>query len=564
MNEEMKNSVRETLDRELSDLQVSPVRREALFRNAKGETTVKKKIKWVPVLAVILCMTVAGVALAELGAFDELMALWHDSFDRMNTTAAVDVIDEPDVPEYLDAFEEEYGGVKEDLIISTVPGEGEIGLEAALEIARNEIFDTFATPPEELDAMGVYPEFFRTPYMDEPSEWEFYFTARKNTDINEDAVYTAPGEYRVFINGETGEVTFINWYNDDFWPDYAKRTWDAGKKEYVYEQAKRPDFMKMSVEDRDAFKALFTAEGFDTSALERSDEDQLTSMETYFSFMPPETSLLNTDDPLIDLAVKEIESRFGFTKEDLINCGYVAGYSIYPAAETGICFCYNYEAAGIAQAGECESVGIDYAKRFGMFLVSIDPETNSVTGAIRAASRFVNEKTEDPSLLLGHRNWTADDLPEYYAMRAELRELDEKYRTCQITYEEMRNERDRVMLRHGGDVTIYTADYHSDGPEPLTLAQWLYLNNLSEEQIRKTGSEYILLRSGCSEEQLANVSWIIGTCYDSDEEPDVNKMHPTLLVILEDGNSCTQWYMHFDMELNVTEYTETKDATANG
>ena len=105
MNEEMKNSVRETLDRELADLQVSPVRREALFRNAKGETTVKKKIKWVPVLAVILCMTVAGVALAELGAFDELMALWNDSFERMNTTAAVDVIDEPDVPEYLDEFE---------------------------------------------------------------------------------------------------------------------------------------------------------------------------------------------------------------------------------------------------------------------------------------------------------------------------------------------------------------------------------------------------------------------------------------------------------------------------
>lgn len=564
MNEGMRKKLSRTLDAELDCLRISSVQKDALFMNAKGEKRMKKKISFSLVTAIVLTVILAGAALAATGAFDELMALLNSSFERMNTRDLVDVIDETDVPAYLEQFEKEYGGRKEDLVLSTVPGENDLSLDAALQIARNTIFDSFATPTEELDAMGVYPVFYATPYMDRSSEWQFYFTARRDEDLNEDHYFPAPGEYRVYIDSPSGEVTFCNWYNDEFWPVYAKRTWDAGKRDYVYEQAKKADFLRQSREDQAAFVVLFAGAGYDVSGFDRSAEELLRAMELELNTMDMEKDLMNSGDALVSLALSEMEKRYGLSKADLENCCYIACMSIYPAETKDICFAYNWNIEYEMSLAECENIGISYASRLGLYMIRIDPATLSVASTVHIPRTEAWEKADDPEKLLGRREWTHDDLPEFFRMQAELHDLDEQYRTGLITRSAMLNARDLLMLFYGGDDTIYRAN-HTKDEDVMTLARWLYMNDLTEDMIRQAGMDYIAAYTACTRERMQDASFIIGTQFDDQEHPETSTHHPTLLVILEEGGERTEWYMHFDMDLNVTEYTEQEGTPgANG
>ena len=545
------------IDAELTYIHTSDRQRQMLYENATGGKFMKKKVSLGLVLALVLTLT-ACVALAATGAFDALIAMWENSFQRMNTTAQVDIVDEPEVPAYLEQLEAE-GGKKEDLILSTVPGEGDLSLDDAVRIAKDTIMKKFGTPQEELDAMGVYPTFYKTPYQDSLLQWRVYISPRTNVNLDDDHEYPAPGEYLVEVNSPSGDVSDCFYYNDDFWPDYAQRCWDNGSRDYVYEQAQRAGFMKQSTESRQYFINLFAEAGYDRTPLERaqSDETRLRAMNIDICFAELEDDLLDSSDSFVQTAIAEMESRYGITKEDMAKCSFVAIRSPQPSETVDICFSYNFNKEAAANLGPCEIFGAGYGTRLGYFMICMDAQSGEVISAVN----IIWNETLLPTYtdgLLSRMFWTKDDLPEYYRMMDELRTLDAGYVAGRDSESDLLNKADQIMRRYGGSPDLYTAQREDNGV--YTMAQFLYEHNLTEEAIIEKGKEYLLTHTSCSENDLKQATFLVGTMFDDPVNPDERKIHPTLLVLLEEkNNQSIRWYFQFDLEMNVTQFEESKE-----
>lgn len=149
---------------------------------------------------------------AYLMTKDDMMAIYQQSFDRMNTTMDVDLITLDEVPELEKQY---FRKRKEDLIISSLPMEGDKPYEDALWLAKNALMQHAGATEAELDAMGVYPQLMDYVYMDSESEWEFYFTPLRDTDVMLDHDIPAEGEYRVVIGAQSGHVLSWHWYHND-------------------------------------------------------------------------------------------------------------------------------------------------------------------------------------------------------------------------------------------------------------------------------------------------------------------------------------------------------------
>lgn len=555
MKDPENENIRTILNSELAHVHTSDLQKRALYEHAKGEKAVKKKWSTGLILALGLTLTVCA-ALAATGAFDALIAMWNDSFSRMNTTAQVDIVDEPDVPAYLEQFEASYGGIKEDLILSTVPGDDDLSLEEAVRIAESAVMAKFGTPEAELKAMGVYPYYYETPYQDSVPQWQIRFTPRTDVDLDDDHDHPAPGEYLVSVSSPSGEVGSCFYYNDDFWPEYALRCWESGSRDYVYEQAQRADFMKQGTETRQQFMDLFAGAGYDTAFLQKaqSDEARLRLMVTDICFAELKDDLLSSDDSFVRTAVREMESRFGITMEDMTACRFAAVRSPQPSETVDICFSYNFNREAAAKPGLCETLGSGYGCRLGYFMICMDPRTAEVVSAVN----IIWDEYLLPSYeggLLSRMFWTKDDLPEFYRMMDELRALDAGYVAGRDSESALLNEADKVLLRYGGDPAIYTAQREDSGD--YTLAQFLYDNDLTEEAIIEKGKAYLLSATVCAEEDLKQASFLVGTQYDDTSDPGTGSMHPTLLVLLEKENDHgMMWYFHFDLDLNITLFEE--------
>jgi len=258
--------------------------------------------------SVLLCLALVWTGSGALAQYimtgEEMHAIWQESFDKMNTEGALDIRTLDD----LAAFEAEYtrrtgNERKEDLVFESLPMEGDMPYDEALSYARGLIADKFGTPESELDAMGVYPRLVDYIYMDHESEWEFYFTPRRDTDIHLDHSYDAPGEYRVVFGARTGTVEYVNWYLDGFFPHYALRTWEAGKYEYVYQKALGKAFYEQSVENQQAFERRFEEKGYDTAPIKRTDEELLAAIGTELMFAEPAENLLSSGDAQVEAAL---------------------------------------------------------------------------------------------------------------------------------------------------------------------------------------------------------------------------------------------------------------------
>lgn len=544
------------IDAELIHVHVSDHQRQLLYEHATGGKVVKKKISVGLVLAFILILT-AGVALAETGAFNTLIAMWEDSFRRMNTTAQVDIVDEPEVPAYLEQFEVD-GGKKEDLILSTVPGEGDLCLDDAVLIAKDAVMKKFGTPQAELEAMGVYPTFYKTPYQAGYHQWRVYFSPRTNVNLDDDHEYPAPGEYLVEIDSPSGEVSDCFYYNDDFWPEYAQRCWDNGSRDYVYEQAQRADFMRQSMETRQRFMKLFAEAGYDMTVLEKaqSDEARLRAMDIDICFAEIQDDLLDSSDPFVQTAIAEMESRFGITKEDMTKCHFIAIRSPQPSETVDICFSCNFNKEMAANLGLCELLGSGYGTRLGYFMICMNAQSGQVVSAVN----IIWNETLQPTYadgLLSRMFWKKDDLPEYYRMMDELRALDAGYVAGRDSESELLNRADQVQLRYGGDPNLYTAQRVDNGV--YTMAQFLYEHNLTEEAIIGEGMEYLLSHASYTKKELNQATFLVGTMFDDPINPDQRKIHPTLLVLLEKENGQgMRLYFQFDLDMNVTQFEETE------
>ena len=393
---------------------------------------------------------------------EEMTAIWQESFERMHTTGEMSLRTLEDLP----AFEAEYTAAtglerKEDLVFESLPMQGDMPYDEALGYARKLIIDKFGTPEEELDAMGVYPRLIDHIYTDRESEWEFYFTPRRDTDIHLDHDYESPGEYRVVFGARTGTVDYVNWYIDAFFPDYARRTWEAGRFEYVYSQAMGQDFYRQSPEDHAEWMRLFEEAGYSTAELERTDEELLTSIRTELMFANPQDNLLSSGLPEVEAALAALEKEYGLTREDLAACGYAAVLSPLQQGTVDICFAYNYNLeSAMYETGELTAFSgklFSYASRLGLYMAKVNPDGQVEKLVYLPRGREV-AAAEDKSLLLGRREWTAADLPAFREGMAQLRALEAQAATQETPdYMALEAEADAIMRSLGGDPSLYSA-----------------------------------------------------------------------------------------------------------
>lgn len=166
--------------------------------------------------AVLLLGSAQAAEPAYLMTKDDMMAIYQQSFDRMNTTMDVNLMTLDELPAWEKEYTKNTGYErKEDLIISSLPMEGDKSYEDALWLAKSALIQRTGATEAELDAMGVYPQLMDYVYMDNESEWEFYFTPRRDTDILLDHDIPAEGEYRVVIGANSGRTLSFHWYHTD-------------------------------------------------------------------------------------------------------------------------------------------------------------------------------------------------------------------------------------------------------------------------------------------------------------------------------------------------------------
>ena len=406
-------------------------------------------------LGMLLCTSACAMTEADM------LAIYQESFDKMGTTANVNIM----TAEELEAFEEEYTRNtgferKDDLIVSTLPSPEDMPYEEALAYARKLVLETFGTPESELDAMGVYPRLMDYVYMQNESEWEFFFTPLRDTDIELDHFYPAPGEYRVHFGAQTGTVQLCNWYIDDFWPEYARRTWEAGKRDEVYRRAQRKDFYSQNQVDQAYFIELFKEAGYDVSFAEKTREELLASMRTDLHFIDTEHSVLHVDDKFVKNALAALEKEYGLTLEMLDKHAFAASFSPMQMDTLDLCFAYNYSIeSAMYDSGKLNQYTgrlFSYVSRLGVFMVSMDPKTGDIVCVTHVERGPQAVQALDETLLLGRRSWTAADLPEFDALLHKLDALTrEELAKPQPDYDRLNALTDTLMREAGGDPELY-------------------------------------------------------------------------------------------------------------
>ena len=469
------NPIREHLEDGLSNLTLTERQHQEMLNHIVqgGKSPMKKKLTVSFVLALALMLATVTGALAASGAFERMMEVWQNSFEKMNTTGTVDVLDREEASQTAQEL-----SWKNDLILSTVPQEGDLDYDVAFAIARQAILDTFGTPEAELDAMGVYPTFYNTPFQDEPddsytNEWEFYITPRHDVNIDEDHEYEAPGEYLVRVASPSGEINDIFWYIDAFWPDYALRTWNAGKHEYVYQKALNGNaFYQMPKDKQDEFLKLFEEAGFDAKALEK-DMTALLNEFRWWQVTEGADNLLDQDTPAVRATVGAIERTYGFTREMMKTYCFRLLPSPFDSDTEDYCLIFDHNLIyREEQTPENRTGGVgwyelelhQYPHRLGYFLVRLNPETREAVETLHvpwtntygtANYNLLDDQIAESDLLLGRKQWTLEDLKEFEQLRQKAIALDKAVAEGTIRKSQA-DKQFLAMVRENGGLDVKT------------------------------------------------------------------------------------------------------------
>lgn len=363
------------------------------------------KAKRILSLAAALSL-LGGTALAD-GAMsaEEMQAIWQASFDKMNTTSEPrffhNLTDMSDVT--IDPSCE---------LIYRLPGENDLSYEDALSIARQAIFDKYATPPEELDAMGLYPDFIAAE-AGCPAEWRFYFTPLQNANIDEDHSFPAPGEYRVYLDSPSGEVTLCNWYIDDFWP-YAQRVWGAGKQDIVYAYAQKSGFLALPADEQSLWLKRLEAVGYDMAGV-ISGESLFKDGYFLLELRGEGLEALPDDDPRASAAWQALADDRGLDTALMRKYRYIAVASPIEGNETDVFIVYDIsDERAMRHGGDADfwcAQLLGEADRLGLFLVRFDPATGEVRCVTHGDRPTLPRDEGEPGTLLGRTQWSAEDLP---------------------------------------------------------------------------------------------------------------------------------------------------------
>lgn len=406
------------------------------------------KLKRIAALFAAVTMLTGNALAGGAMTKDELAAIWQQSFDRMGTTGEVWSVG--------------------------LPGDSDLSYAEALQIARQAIFDKYATPDDELDAMGVYPDFYAADGSSSAS-WHFYFTPLQGGNIDSDHALPAQGEYRVYIDSPSGEVTFCNWYIDDFWP-YAQRVWDAGKQDVVYARARQSGFFSQSPEDQARYLSLLEGAGYDISPI-RSGEALFE--DTYFrldlNFGDASRAVDPANDPRIAAAWQAIEETYGLDGELMRRYAYISFYSPLNTGTRDVYIAYNYNVEwAMLESGELDywqDLLFSYVDRLGIYLVQLDPDTGEVVNVARRDRDQASYDGWDNETLLGTPQWGAKELVAFDAAFRRRSEVMAQAQQQATNWYDLRLISDELMREIGGDPELYNSRREQDGDMGLDACE---------------------------------------------------------------------------------------------
>ncbi len=401
----------------------------------------KKKFA-LPILVILLLCVVAAALGEGLNAHE----LWQQSLEKMNTVYPIRSSDDGT--------------------------QAELPLDEALAIARQAIIDKYGTPESELDAMGVYPAYFPRGWdgkTDEyPSNWDILFSSRTGVHLLEEDTedYGPYGQYGVYINAETREVTFCHWYTSEFWAQ-AQRIWDCGSYDVVYTQYGRPAFRSLPQEEQARWTELLAGQGYEVIPEEETLHRLLRAAATNLQFCDM-MDCADPADPQVIAAWEALETQLGFDAAMLQKYAYVATRPAWQTGTDNVCIHYSHnKETAMMDAGYLDNMSAyiyGYANHFGLYMVSFEPGTTEVAAITHVTrSENVQKSAVTSGPLLSRTDWTAEDLPAF----------DEAFRTLDRAVQRMRAaglEVDEIRPIVSAWLETLGGAHYADAPEDME--QW--------------------------------------------------------------------------------------------
>ncbi len=364
----------------------------------KENVYMKKKKSVALVLALVLVM----LAITGLAISLTLEDVWQQSFEKMNTSGRVNTISHPK--------------------------EGDMPVEEAMQIAKDALQDKYGLTEAQFANLGVYPMFLARGWdgqtADYPARWEVYYSSQQGKQL-EFLQYQAEsmGDYLVYINAETGEVTYCNWYTDTFWQN-AQQIWDAGNCEEVYQEYLSSSFYFLPFSQQTHWEEQLAAKGFSLIPEEEKYDRLLQNVAIRQSFAPVNTFLQDTDAQ-VRAAYAALEETYGLEKEMLQKAAYLATKPGWNTGTDDVCIAYRYAQEewlrSLGQMKQETRLLFSYAKQLGSFLVSFRPGTEEVVNIVWQPWK---KEAEDGNVvegkLLEKENWNVEDFRAFDAAVTQL------------------------------------------------------------------------------------------------------------------------------------------------
>ena len=443
--EKIRRAVHSGVDAYACHAQENPflARRVIALAKEKEKPSMKKKLSTaVIVLAALLLATLTAAAIGLT-----VKDMWAQSFEKMNTRG------------YIQTISDET--------------QAEIPMEEAIAIARTAIINKYGTPEDELDAMGVYPGYFARGWdgLDDeyPSEWDVLFSSRTDVDLDLDHDdYGPAGEYRVFINAETREVTYCHWYTNDFW-SRAQVVWDCGSRDEVYWWYGQPGFYGLPEETQAYWVGVLEEAGYDVVEEDEKLHQMLLSALIQIHFQPL-SAIADDSNPQVAAAWAEME-RMGYDTTVLRRYAYVATIPVELTGAHCVCIHYSYEKdADMKDKGyidPCSANLFSWATNFGTYMFTFDPGTTdiiAVTHVTRAEDIRREPVTE--GRLLDRNVWGPEELAAFDAAFQRLDRGVKRMRAAGVDPEVMHT----IMNDYMYDLGCHSI--YQDAPESLDTASW--------------------------------------------------------------------------------------------
>lgn len=410
--------------------------------HGKEEPKMKKKLSTAAILVIALML----LSVAALAVGLTVEEVWRQSFDKMNTVGTI--------------YSEADGT------------QAEISLEEAVAIARSAIIAKYGTPESELDEMGLYPSYYPRGWdgesTDMPSEWDIFYSSRRDVYLDEDHTdYGPTGEYLVHINAETKEVIYCHWYTNDFW-SRAQTVWDCGSHDEVYWWYGRQDYFALPLETQEYWTQQLAAKGYDVITSDERLHDALSIASNDLQFLTMD-AFADESDPQVIAAWDALEKQ-GYDTQVMRRYAYVATRPDWQTGTDNICIHYSFEKEwDLMNKGFLDHLSdrmFSYVRRLGLFAVSFRPGTTEVV-AVTHLTRSEDDRqpAQNEGELLARTDWTADDLPVFDGAFQRLDTGVKRMKAAGLEQAEMESIVRDYLFRLGGE-------YVEAAPEGVDAQSW--------------------------------------------------------------------------------------------